>query len=227
LTELASIQGIKWIRLLYTNPARITDDILRTIANEDVICNYIDIPIQHIDDTILRAMNRRGRSCVIRKTIQKARTIIPGVALRTSFIVGFPGETRTRFNKLLSFIRETRFDHLGVFLYSREKGTKSASYPSRISEREKESRRQTLMEEQAVISFEINKSLIGSTQEVLIEGKSDVVNFPYLGRSRRQTPDIDGVTYVNGVNLVAGDIITGKIIAADDYDLFAEAIMKH
>ncbi|MEN6321769.1 MAG: 30S ribosomal protein S12 methylthiotransferase RimO [Syntrophaceae bacterium] len=222
LTELASIQGIKWIRLLYTHPARLTDDILMAIANEEVICNYIDIPIQHIDDTILKAMNRRGGSSVIRKILQKTRNIIPGVALRTSIIVGFPGETQRRFNALLSFVKEIRFDHLGAFLYSREEGTKAAAYPSRISEREKEARKQLLMEEQAVISAEINRSLIGSTQEVLIEGKSDVPGYPYLGRSRRQAPDIDGITYIQGDNLVQGDIIPCRIITADDYDLFAE-----
>jgi len=222
LTKLASIQGIRWIRLLYTNPAGLTDDILNAIANEEVICNYIDIPIQHIDDTILTAMNRRGGSSAIRKTIQKARSIIPGVALRTSIIIGFPGETHTRFNKLLSFVRETRFDHLGVFLYSREEGTTAAAYPSRISEREKESRRRLLMEEQAVISYEINQSMIGSIQEVMIEGKSDMADYPYIGRSRRQAPDIDGITYVNGNNLSPGDIISCRIIAVSDYDLFAE-----
>lgn len=221
LKKLAAIQDLRWIRLLYTHPASLDDSILKTISDEGKICNYIDIPIQHIDDKVLAAMKRRGGSDLIRKTLKKAREIIPGVALRTSIIVGFPGETRTRFNKLLSFVTETRFDHLGVFTYSREEGTKAASYPSRISEREKEARRQVLMEEQAVISYEINQSLIGSIQEVMIDGKSDIPDFPYVGRCRRQAPDIDGVTYVNGKNLAPGDIIPCRITAADDYDLFA------
>jgi len=224
LTKLASIRGIRWIRLLYTHPAGLTDDTLQAIANEEVICNYIDIPIQHSDDDILSAMSRRGGSDMIRRKIEKARNIIPGVALRTSIIVGFPGETRTRFNTLLSFIRETRFDHLGVFLYSREEGTKAAAYPSRISEREKEARKQFLMEEQAFISSEINQSLIGSIQEVMIDGNSDIPGYPYVGRSRRQAPDIDGVTYIKGKNLRTGNIITCKITSASDYDLFAETV---
>jgi ribosomal protein S12 methylthiotransferase len=197
---------------------------LQTIANENVICNYIDIPIQHSDDDILSAMSRRGGSDMIRKKIEKLRNIIPGVALRTSIIVGFPGETRRRFNTLLSFVREMRFDHLGVFIYSREEGTKAATHPSRISEREKESRKQLLMEEQAVISSEINQSLIGSIQEVMIDGKSDISDYPYVGRSRRQAPDIDGVTYIKGKNLMTGNIITCKITSASDYDLFAETV---
>jgi len=222
LKKLALIKGLHWIRLLYTHPAGLTDEILKTIANEENICNYIDIPIQHIDDEILAAMERRGGSDLIRKAIKKAREIIPSVALRTSIIAGFPGETRAKFTRLLSFIRETRFDHLGVFTYSREEGTKAASYPSRITEREKESRRQLLMEEQAVVSYEINQSLIGSTQEVLIEGKSEIADFPYIGRCRRQAPEIDGITYVKGENLGTGDIIPCSITAAGEYDLFAE-----
>jgi ribosomal protein S12 methylthiotransferase len=224
LTKLASIRGIQWIRLLYAHPTGLTTDVLKAIANEEVICNYIDTPIQHIDDEILAAMNRRGGSDLIRNTLQRARDIIPDVSLRTSIIVGFPGETRTRFNTLLSFIRKTRFDHLGVFIYSREEGTKAAAYPSRISEREKESRKHLLMEEQAVISYEINRSMIGTLQEVMIDGKSDMPDYPYVGRSRRQALDIDGVTYVKGKVLRAGTIITCKIMSASDYDLFAEAV---
>ena len=200
------------------------DEIFKTIANEKNICNYIDIPIQHMDDEILAAMKRRGGSDLIRKTLQKARELIPGVALRTSIIVGFPGETRTKFNRLLSFVREIRFDHLGVFTYSREEGTKAASYPSRISEREKETRKQFIMEEQAVVSYAINQSLIGSTQEVLIEEKSEMSDFPYIGRCRRQAPDIDGITYVKGKNLTIGKIISCTITGANDYDLFAEVV---
>ena len=223
LKKLASIKEIHWIRLLYTHPVGLSGKILETIADEERICNYIDIPVQHIDDEILAAMNRRGGTDLIRKTIKDARDIIPDVALRTSIIVGFPGETRTKFNRLLSSIKEIRFDHLGVFTYSREEGTKAASYPSRISEREKEARRQLLMEEQAVVSYAINQSLIGSTQAVLIEGKSESVEFPFIGRCRRQAPDIDGITYVKGESLSTGDIIPCTITAASDYDLFAEA----
>ncbi len=224
LKKLTSIRGLHWIRLLYTHPAGLTDEILKIIANEENICNYIDIPIQHIDDEILAAMKRRGGSDLIRKAIEKAREIIPGVALRTSIIVGFPGETQTKFTRLLSFVRETRFDHLGVFTYSREEGTKAASYASRIAERKKESRRQLLMEEQAIISYNVNQSLIGSIQEVMIEGLSGGHDFEYTGRCRRQAPEIDGITYLKGKSLAIGDIVICKITAAGDYDLFAEVV---
>jgi ribosomal protein S12 methylthiotransferase len=224
LKGLASIKGIHWIRLLYTYPAALTKDILETIAAEEKICRYIDIPIQHIDDDILKAMKRRGGSSLIRKTIDRARQIIPDVALRTSIIVGFPGETRAKFNRLLAFVREIRFDHLGVFTYSREEGTAAAAIPSRTSEREKEDRRRLVMEEQAVISYDINRPLIGSIREVLIEGKSDIPDFTHIGRCRRQSPDIDGVTYVRGRNLAPGDFATCRITSATEYDLFAESL---
>jgi len=226
LKNLAAIEGIRWIRLLYTYPASLTDAILYTIAGEEKICNYIDIPIQHIDDDILKAMNRHGGSGQIRKTIARAKEMIPGVALRTSFIVGFPGETRGKLNRLLSFIKETRFDHLGVFTYSSEEGSAAASLPSRISEKEKESRRQLIMEEQSIISYEINQSLIGSHKEVLIEGKSDIPDFPYIGRCRRQSPEIDGIAYVKADRLTPGDLINCRITGAAEYDLFAEIIKK-
>jgi ribosomal protein S12 methylthiotransferase len=224
LRELASIKRLRWIRLLYTHPALLTEDILKTIATEEKICRYIDIPIQHIDDDILKAMNRRGGGDLIKKRIAAARRIIPDVALRTSVIIGFPGETRARFGRLLSFIRETRFDHLGAFSYSREEGTPAASLPARISEKEKESRRQLVMEEQSIISYNINRSLIGSIQEVLIEGKSDIPGFPLVGRCRRQAPDIDGVTYVKGKTLLPGRFAPCRIVSATEYDLFAEII---
>ncbi|MGZ6292541.1 MAG: 30S ribosomal protein S12 methylthiotransferase RimO [Syntrophales bacterium] len=224
LKGLASIKGVHWIRLLYTHPAGLTDEMLESIASCESICKYIDVPIQHIDNEILASMKRRGGSNLIKKTIQRAREIIPGVALRTSIIVGFPGETRTKFNDVLSFIKETRFDHLGVFTYSREEGTRAASYPSRISEREKQVRREHLMEEQSVISYEINQTLIGSIQEVLIEGKSEIPDHPYVGRCGRQAPEIDGVTYVKGERLAVGSLVHCKITASTEYDLFAEIL---
>jgi ribosomal protein S12 methylthiotransferase len=144
--------------------------------------------------------------------------------LRTSLIVGFPGETPTRFNRLLDFINETKFDHLGVFTYSREEGTKAASLKSHVSEKEKERRRETIMNEQASISAAINKTLIGSIQETLVEGKSDRSDYTYMGRCRRQAPEIDGVTYIKDSKSPIGSIVKCEIPAADEYDLFAEII---
>ncbi|MDO8720877.1 MAG: radical SAM protein, partial [Syntrophales bacterium] len=213
----------RWIRVLYAYPAGITEDLLQTIAEEEKICKYLDMPIQHIDNDILKAMSRRGGNDQIMDVIVRTRNMIPDVALRTSMIVGFPGETKPKFDKLLAFIRETRFDHLGVFIYSREEGTMAASFKSRITEKEKESRRLSLMEEQAIISHGINQSLIGSRQEVMIEGRTDEIpHFSFVGRCRRQAPDVDGITYVKGENLTTGDIVNCKITAAGEYDLFAE-----
>ena len=196
LRELAGIKELRWIRLLYTYPANLTKEILETVAKEENICNYLDIPIQHVDDDILKAMHRRGGSRIIKESVAAARSIITEVALRTSLIVGFPGETRAGFNRLLSFVQETRFDHLGVFEYSREEETPAASFPAQVTGRTKKNRRRLVMEEQAMISHEINRSLVGSRQEILIEGKSDISGYDFMGRCRRQAPEIDGITYV-------------------------------
>ena len=222
LNGMAKINSIKWIRLLYAHPAHITREMLSTIAADKKICRYIDLPIQHIDDAILQAMGRKVTATQIREIISIARKIMPNVALRTSLIVGFPGETNKRFERLLDFVREIKFDHLGVFTYSREEGTKAAEFKSQVSEAEKERRREIIMSEQADISNAINKSLIGTIEEVLIEEKSDRADFAWMGRCRRQAPEIDGITYIkSGQNLI-GKIVKCKITDADDYDLFAE-----
>lgn len=224
LNHMSQVKGIKWIRLLYAHPAHITTDLLKTIAASKIICHYIDLPIQHIDDTILQSMNRKVTGTKIKEVIAQARLIIPDIALRTSLIAGFPGETQKRFEKLLQFVREIKFDHLGVFTYSREEGTRAAMLKSQISEKEKERRRDLIMTEQAAVSHDINKSLIYSTQEVLIEEKSDRPDYDFMGRCRRQAPEIDGIAYVKGSDAKIGSIVKCKINAADDYDLFGEII---
>lgn len=224
ISELAKMDGISWIRLLYLYPTRLSEELLVAIAREEKVCKYFDMPIQHSDDAILSAMKRGGNGLRLREAIARVRQIIPDAALRTSLIVGFPGETPRRFENLLSFVQETRFDHLGVFPYYREEGSAAALLPSRISEREKQRRREMIMEEQAVISQEINSRLIGSTQEALIEGKSEREDYPFVGRCRRQAPEIDGATYLKGGNPKTGDIVSCRITAADAYDLYAEVI---
>jgi ribosomal protein S12 methylthiotransferase len=224
LKDMAQIKGIRWIRLLYAHPAHVTDNLLKAIGDTRKICPYIDLPIQHIDDDILKSMNRRVTALQIKAVINLARLIIPNLALRTSLIVGFPGETKKRFEKLLDFVRETKFDHLGVFTYSREEGTLAAKMKSQISKKEKERRRDLIMIEQATISHAINKNLIGTIQEVIIEEKNDRPDFDFIGRCRRQAPDIDGITYLKGENAKIGSIVKCKIISADDYDLFGETI---
>lgn len=224
LGDMAAIEGISWIRLLYAHPAHITTGVLEAIASHKKICRYIDLPVQHIDDNILTAMNRKVSASRIVEIIGEARSIMPDVALRTSLIVGFPGETQKRFERLLDFIREIRFDHLGVFIYSREEGTAAAALPPRISEKEKESRRDVIMSEQADISHAINQTLIGSVQEVLIEEKSESKDYAFVGRCRRQAPEIDGVTYIKNTGAKIGKMVKCKIVSADDYDLFGEII---
>ena len=224
LNDMMQIRGIKWIRLLYAHPAHITTDVMETIAANEKICRYIDLPIQHIDDTILSAMNRKVTGAKIKEVIAQARLIIPDVALRTSLIVGFPGETKKKLERLLDFVRETKFDHLGVFTYSREEGTTAAQIKSPISEKGKERRRELIMSEQAIISNDINKYLIGSIQEVLIEEKSDRPDYDFMGRCQRQAPEIDGVTYIKAKQAKIGSLVKCKIITADDYDLFGEII---
>jgi len=224
LSDLSAVSGLRWLRLLYTHPAHLTADVLETIASRKKICRYIDLPVQHIDDAILDAMRRRVSSKTIREIIRQARGLMPDLALRTSLIVGFPGETQKRFERLLDFVGETRFDHLGVFTYSREEGTPAADLPSRISEREKERRRDAIMNEQADISYAVNQTLIGSVQEVLIEGKSDHPDCAWVGRCRRQSPDVDGVTHVKNGPAAIGDFVRCKITGCDHYDLFGKMI---
>jgi ribosomal protein S12 methylthiotransferase len=224
LSDLASLSGLRWLRLLYAHPAHITTDVLKAMASSKNICRYIDLPIQHIDDTILAGMNRKVTSDRISEMLAEARSILPDVALRTSIIVGFPGETPKRFERLLDFVRQARFDHLGVFPYSREEGTPAACLPSHISEKEKERRRDAVMSEQADISHAINAKLIGSTQEVLIEKQSEREGYAFVGRCRRQAPEIDGVTYIKDGGAKIGDIVQCKITGADHYDLFAKVI---
>jgi ribosomal protein S12 methylthiotransferase len=222
LRGLSSIDGISWIRVLYAHPASMSDDILTVIAAEEKVCSYLDMPVQHVDDDLLRAMHRKINGASIRRIRDRARAAIPGVTLRTSLIVGFPGETAKKFNTLRAFVRESRFENLGVFVYSREEGTKAAALPAQVSERVKKRRRDILMEEQQSISFEINRTRIGTIEEVLLEEKSDVPGYPFVGRTRGQAPEIDGVTYVKAGRGKTGEIVLCRITDADTYDLYAE-----
>jgi ribosomal protein S12 methylthiotransferase len=224
ISGLDSISKLRWIRILYTHPAHLSADIVEAMARHKKVCPYIDLPVQHIDDTILASMRRRVTADGIKSVIELVRRIMPDAALRTSLIVGFPGESQNRFARLVDFVRETRFDHLGVFTYSPEEGTPAAAKPSRISQREKERRRDLIMGEQAAISYELNRGLIGSAQEVLIEANSENKDYPFIGRTRRQAPEIDGVTHVKGTDTKPGRFVRTKITGADHYDLYAEIV---
>ena len=224
ITELAKMEGLVWIRLLYAYPDGVTDSLITLIKNEPKVCKYLDLPIQHISDPILKRMKRRSGEEDIRTLIGKLRREIPDIAIRTSLIVGFPGETTEDFKKLLQFVEETRFDRLGVFCYSREEGTPAADMPDQVSERIKRERHKKLMRTQARVSFKHNRTLVDSEEEVLVEGYSEETELLLKGRSSRQAPDVDGLVYITAGNANVGDIVRLKITDSSDYDLIGEII---
>jgi ribosomal protein S12 methylthiotransferase len=224
VTELAKIEGLQWIRLLYAYPDGIRESLITLIRDEVKVCKYLDIPLQHISDPILARMNRRSTEEEIRTLITRLRTEIPGIALRTSMIVGFPGETEEDFRKLLHFVEETRFDRLGVFCYSREEGTPAAEMPDQVSERVKRDRYRRLMRAQARTSFKQNRSMIDTVEQVIIEGFSEETDLLLKGRSSRQAPDIDGQVYITAGNAKVGDIVSMRITDSSDYDLIGEIV---
>jgi ribosomal protein S12 methylthiotransferase len=224
ITDLAAMEGLSWIRLLYAYPDGISDSLIRIIRDEEKVCKYLDLPLQHISDPVLKRMNRRSSEAEIRSLILKLRAEIPGIALRTSFIVGFPGETEEDFTKLLHFVEEVQFEQLGVFCYSREEGTPAAEMGEQISERIKRERYKKLMRAQARVSFKRNRRLIGTTEQVIIEGYSEETDLLLKGRSSRQAPDIDGQVYITAGNANIGEIITLRITDSSDYDLIGEIV---
>ena len=224
IQELAKLEGLKWIRLLYAYPDGVTDSLIALIKNEPKVCKYLDLPIQHISNPILKRMRRRSGEEDIRALIGKLRREIPDIAIRTSLIVGFPGETSEDFKKLLQFVEETRFDRLGVFCYSREEGTPAAEMPEQVSERIKRERHKKLMRTQARVSFKHNRTLVDSVEEVLVEGYSEETELLLKGRSSRQAPDVDGLVYITAGNANVGDIVRLKITDSSDYDLIGEIV---
>lgn len=219
LEELVKIDGIKWIRLLYCYPDRITDNLLDTIAENDKILNYIDIPLQHCDERILKAMNRRGSRRQLEELIAKIRSRIPGVVLRTTLITGFPGESDDEFNELSEFVNSMKFERLGCFAYSREEGTKAAEMENQIDEEVKLERQNIIMEQQQGIMYDYCQSLVGSTITVLTEGFDRYAGCCY-GRSEGDSPDVDGKVFftVNGKKPKPGDFVRVKIEDCLDCD---------
>lgn len=222
LKRLCAVEGPRWIRILYAYPKNITAELLATMAAEEKVCRYLDVPVQHISDRILKAMNRKGTSVFIRKKIAEIRRTLPGVSLRTSLIVGFPGETEEQFEELLDFVREMRFESLGVFPYSPEEGTAAEGMAGQVPDEEKARRQAAIVEAQAAIADEINLARVGSVEEVLIEGTTRRKEFPCWGRTRFQAPEIDGITYVRAGTLSPGDIVRCRITGAALYDLHAQ-----
>jgi ribosomal protein S12 methylthiotransferase len=224
IEELAKMEGLKWIRLLYAYPDGVRDSLISLIKNEPKVCKYLDLPIQHISDPILKRMGRRSSEDETRSLIAKLRSEIPDIAIRTSLIVGFPGETNEDFKKLLQFVEETGFDRLGVFCYSREEGTPAAEMPDQVSERIKRERHKKLMRTQARVSFKHNRALVDSVDDVLVEGYSEETELLLKGRSSRQAPDVDGLVYITAGNANVGDIVRLRITDSSDYDLIGEIV---
>ena len=222
LRELVKIEGLVWLRLLYAYPDGITDELLDLIAAEEKICNYLDLPIQHIDDQILAAMNRRVDESDIRSLLERIRTRIPDMTLRTSLIVGFPGETDAQFRKLLAFVEEGHFERLGAFRYSREAGTPAAQLDKQVAERTKQARVKRLMKAQSRVSFRKNLALKGRIEPTLVEGYSEETELLLRGRSVRQAPDVDGQVYITSGQADVGDIVNLKITDSSEYDLIGE-----
>ena len=222
LRELVKVNGIKWIRLLYCYPWGFTDSLVKLIAEEEKILNYIDMPIQHINDRILQLMDRKTTGGRIRDIVHKLREEIPNLTLRTTFIVGFPGETDGEFNELLDFVEEAQFERAGAFKYSQEEGTRAGEMLGQIPDEIKEERYEKLMEVQSEASLDKNRALIGTIHEGFIEGTD---NGDYIARISSQAPEVDGVTYVKrDRKLRNGDLIRIKIIDVDIYDLFGEVV---
>lgn len=220
LTELCKIKDLKWVRFLYTYPEDITDELIKVVKENDKICKYFDIPIQHISDTVLKRMNRKCTGQSIKNTISKLRKEIPDVVIRTTLMVGFPGETQEDFDKLYEFVKETKFDKLGAFTYSKEDGTPASRLKEQIHPMTKKSRYNKIMKLQQEISKENEKKNIGRELEILIEGITPDKKY-YVGRSYMDVPDIDGVAYVKNTSNedLIGKYVKAKVVDVKDYDL--------
>ncbi len=222
LRALAAVDGIYWIRLLYCYPEEITDELISTIAEEPKICHYLDLPIQHASDAVLKRMGRRTGQEELRGRILQLRERIPDICLRTTLISGFPGETQEDFEELYRFVNEMEFDRLGVFPYSQEEDTPAAKMPEQIPEETKESRRDELMELQQAIAFEKAEQMIGSVLTVMVEGKVADEEI-YVTRTYRDAPNVDGYLFLNtSATLMTGDFVKVLVTDCNEYDLIGE-----
>ena len=224
LNDLCKIDGIKWIRFLYSYPESITDELIEVVKNNDKICKYFDLPIQHISDDVLKKMNRKSDGNTIRNLITKLRKEIPEVILRTTLIVGFPGETEDNFNELCEFVKESKFDRLGAFAYSAEDGTPAAKFPNQVDEDVKHSRRDTIMEIQQMVSLNNLKNRVGNTYECIVENITEDGEY-YVTRSYMDVPSEDGVIYVKyNPEYMINEFVNVKITDSDEYDLYGEFV---
>ena len=222
LRELCKISGIRWIRILYCYPEVITDELIQVMKEEPKICHYLDLPIQHANDTILKRMGRRTSKQELIDIVQKLRKEIPDICLRTTLITGFPGETQEQHEEVMEFIDTLEFDRLGAFTYSPEEDTPAATFEDQIDEEVKEDRQADIMELQQEIAFDKAEDMIGREVLVMIEGKVADEN-AYVGRTYRDAPNVDGLIFINtDVELISGDFAKVKVTGALDYDLIGE-----
>ncbi len=224
IDEISEVEGVEWIRLLYVYPEDVTDELIDTIAANPKVLHYIDMPLQHIDDMILKKMARKSRRESIVQKINTLRERVPDMCIRTTFIVGFPGETEDAFNGLQGFVEEMRLDRVGVFTYSREEGTPAYDMPNQVDHEIAKKRQEILMMTQQEISTEKNQDMIGRELTVVVDGyvpKDEI----YIARSYKDNPDVDGYVFVESENeLMSGDYVKVRIIGANEYDLIGEII---
>jgi ribosomal protein S12 methylthiotransferase len=222
LKELCKIEGIEWIRILYCYPEEITDELIQVMKEEEKVCNYLDMPIQHASNDILKRMGRRTSREELIDIIAKLRKNIPDIALRTTLITGFPGETDENHAELLDFVEDMRFDRLGVFTYSEEENTPAAKMDGQIDEEVKEERKEDIMYLQQEIAFNNASEMVGKTVKVLIEGKLPDENV-FIGRTYKDAPNVDGYIFVSSeAEIMSGDFVYAKITKAKEYDLIGE-----
>lgn len=222
LRKLCGIQGIEWIRLLYCYPDRLTDELIDVIASEEKICNYIDLPLQHVNGEVLKAMNRHGNRESLTRLIEKLRLKMPDLCLRTTFITGFPGETPAMFEELAEFVKEIKFDRLGCFAYSPEEGTPAATFENQIDDDEKAHRGELIMDSQYGIVIDNNRTLVGKTLKVIVD-EYDLESRIYIGRSYKDAPEIDGrILFTSSHELLPGTFVEVSITDFDEYDLIGE-----
>ena len=221
--KVCSVDGIQWVRLMYCYEDRITDELIEVMATEPKVCHYIDIPIQHASDSVLKAMRRRSTEESIKSTIERLKAAIPDIHIRTTLIVGFPGETEEDFDKLLDFVEETRFARLGVFAYSQEENTEAGEMENQIDEDIKQERLDAIMRRQLDISLEYNREKVGKELDVLVEEKDE--DGSYIGRTQYDAPEIDNsVIFMSGRDLRPGEIVRVLVEDAFDYDLVGREV---
>ncbi|MDI3280381.1 MAG: 30S ribosomal protein S12 methylthiotransferase RimO [Bacillota bacterium] len=224
LEDLEEIEGLEWVRLLYAHPSTVTPRLLQVMAASRKLCRYLDLPLQHVDEAILRRIGRPGGREAYRDLIQSLRAQVPGLALRTTFIVGLPGETEAAFASLLDFLRELRLERVGIFAYSPQEGTPAADFPDQVPPRIRRRRRRQALALQQGIARELNAARVGTEERVLVEGPLDGRGLRWRARSQWEAPEVDGCLILRGKGLQPGRFARARIIAAGPYDLVAEAV---